>query len=86
MLRFPLGVTRVDRIKTKQIRGTVTVEQLGHQVIETLRMRWFGRVLRRDGYFWIKDVRDGVDRQEERRKTSGKIDMEMVGVKAEETE
>lgn len=29
MLRFSVGVTRVDRIRTKQVRGTVKVEQFG---------------------------------------------------------
>ncbi len=32
MLRFSLGVTRMDRIRNESIRGTVQVERLGDKV------------------------------------------------------
>lgn len=41
MLGFTLGVTRMDRIRNKYMRGTAHVEQTGHKVRET-RLRWFG--------------------------------------------
>ncbi|KAF7711788.1 hypothetical protein HF521_000799, partial [Silurus meridionalis] len=50
MLRFSLGVTRMDRIRNLFIRGTVHVRRFGDKVREA-RLRWFGHVQRRDmGY------------------------------------
>ncbi|KAL7827652.1 hypothetical protein SRHO_G00333700 [Serrasalmus rhombeus] len=50
MLRFSLRVTRMDKIRNEQIRGTVKVEQFGDKAREA-RLRWFGHVLRRNsGY------------------------------------
>ncbi|KAK3570995.1 hypothetical protein QTP86_033398, partial [Hemibagrus guttatus] len=47
MLRFSLGVTRLDRIRNEYIRGTTHVGRLGDKVREA-RLRWFGHVQRRD--------------------------------------
>ncbi|KAK3553753.1 hypothetical protein QTP70_009192 [Hemibagrus guttatus] len=47
MLRFSLGVTRLDRIRNEYIRGTVHVGRLGDKVREA-RLRWFGHVQRRE--------------------------------------
>ncbi|RXN38888.1 Retrovirus-related Pol poly LINE-1 [Labeo rohita] len=47
MLRFSLGVTRMDRIENKFIRGTTHVRCFGDKVREA-RLRWFGHVQRRD--------------------------------------
>ncbi|KAK3521126.1 hypothetical protein QTP86_013013, partial [Hemibagrus guttatus] len=47
MLRFSLGVTRLDRIRNEYIRGTAHVGRLGNKVREA-RLRWFGHVQRRD--------------------------------------
>ncbi|KAK3527916.1 hypothetical protein QTP86_011749 [Hemibagrus guttatus] len=49
MLRFSLGVTRLDRIRNEYIRGTAHVGRLGDKVRET-RLRWFGHVQRRDNH------------------------------------
>ncbi|MCJ8732893.1 hypothetical protein PDJAM_G00217090 [Pangasius djambal] len=43
MLRFSLGVTRLDRIRNEYIRGTAHVGRLGDKVMEA-RLRWFGHV------------------------------------------
>ncbi|KAK3532867.1 hypothetical protein QTP70_001139 [Hemibagrus guttatus] len=47
MLRFSLGVTRLDRIRNEYVRGTAHVGRLGDKVRET-RLRWFGHVQRRE--------------------------------------
>ncbi|KAK3566779.1 hypothetical protein QTP86_004518 [Hemibagrus guttatus] len=47
MLRFSLGVTRLERIRNEYIRGTAHVGRLGDKVREA-RLRWFGHVQRRD--------------------------------------
>ncbi|KAI5085876.1 hypothetical protein C0J45_23571, partial [Silurus meridionalis] len=47
MLRFSLGVTRVDRIRNEFIRGTAHVGCFGDKVREA-RLRWFGYVQRKD--------------------------------------
>ncbi|KAK3509924.1 hypothetical protein QTP70_023172 [Hemibagrus guttatus] len=47
MLRFSLGVTRLDRIRNEYIRGTAHFGRLGDKVRET-RLRWFGHVQRRE--------------------------------------
>ncbi|KAK3535468.1 hypothetical protein QTP70_016891 [Hemibagrus guttatus] len=50
MLRFSLGVTRLDRIRNEYIRGTAHVGRLGVKVRET-RLRWFGHVQRRESEY-----------------------------------
>ncbi|KAK3534891.1 hypothetical protein QTP70_001925 [Hemibagrus guttatus] len=52
MLRFSLGVTRLDRIRNEYIRGTAHVGRLGDKVREA-RLRWFGHVQRRETS-WLK--------------------------------
>ncbi|KAK3525945.1 hypothetical protein QTP70_011035 [Hemibagrus guttatus] len=47
MLRFSLGVTRLDRIRNEYISGTAHVGRLGDKVREA-RLRWFGHVQRRE--------------------------------------
>ncbi|KAK3563912.1 hypothetical protein QTP86_004847 [Hemibagrus guttatus] len=47
MLRFSLGVTRLDRIRNEYIGGTAHVGRLGDKVREA-RLRWFGHVQRRE--------------------------------------
>ncbi|KAK3554922.1 hypothetical protein QTP86_000950 [Hemibagrus guttatus] len=50
MLRFSLGVTRLDRIRNEYIRGTAHVGRLGDKVRET-RLRWSGHVQRRESEY-----------------------------------
>ena len=47
MLRFELGVTRLDKIRNNLIRGTLHVGPIGNKVREA-RLRWYGHVKRRD--------------------------------------
>ncbi|KAK3541729.1 hypothetical protein QTP86_002116 [Hemibagrus guttatus] len=47
MLRFSLGVTRLDRIRNEYISGTAHVGRLGDKVREA-RLRWSGHVQRRE--------------------------------------
>ncbi|KAK3511498.1 hypothetical protein QTP70_009001 [Hemibagrus guttatus] len=51
MLRFSLGVTRLDRIRNEYIRGTAHVGRLGDKVREA-RLRWFGHVQRRNTQYF----------------------------------
>ncbi|KAK3510464.1 hypothetical protein QTP70_008662 [Hemibagrus guttatus] len=65
MLRFSLGVTRLDRITNEYIRGTAHVGRLGDKVREA-RLRWFGHVQRREtsltsAVFLTKHTADGMD-------------------------
>ncbi|KAK3545483.1 hypothetical protein QTP70_007728 [Hemibagrus guttatus] len=57
MLRFSLGVTRLDRIRNEYIRGTAHVGRLGDKVRET-RLRWFGHVQRREMHNIIQRFRE----------------------------
>ncbi|KAK3552112.1 hypothetical protein QTP86_000748 [Hemibagrus guttatus] len=50
MLRFSLGVTRLDRIRNEYIRGTAHVGRLGDKVREA-RLKWFGHVQRRESEY-----------------------------------
>lgn len=49
-LRFSLGVTQTDKVKTGYMRGTAQAEQFGEKV-RRARLKWFGHVQRRNsGY------------------------------------
>lgn len=50
MLRFSLGVTRMDRIRNEYIRGTAQVGRFGEKAREA-RLRWFGHVWRSDAEY-----------------------------------
>ena len=47
MLRFSLGVTRMDKIRNKYIRVTEQVGRFGEKTRQA-RLRWYGHVLRKD--------------------------------------
>ena len=50
MLRFSLGVTRIDKIRNEYIRGTAQVGTFGEKTREAM-LRWYGHLRRKDdGY------------------------------------
>ncbi|KAK3542920.1 hypothetical protein QTP70_006540 [Hemibagrus guttatus] len=66
MLRFSLGVTRLDRIRNEYIRGTAHVRRLGDKVREA-RLRWFGHAQRRENDIVIcSESREQVEENLER--------------------
>ena len=57
MLRFSLGVTRMDKIRNEYIRGTAQVGKFGEKTREA-RLRWYGHLLRKDdGYIGRRMLR-----------------------------
>ena len=57
MLRFSLGVTRMDKIRNEYIRGTAQVGQFGEKTREA-RLRWYGHLRRKDdGYIGRRMLR-----------------------------
>ncbi|KAK3565218.1 hypothetical protein QTP86_001024 [Hemibagrus guttatus] len=82
MLRFSLGVTRLDRIRNEYIRGTAHVGRLGDKVREA-RLRWFGHVQRREN---IRGIQDFLDRSSQQgmdvslQKVESNINMMITGM------
>ena len=92
MLRFSLGVTRMDRIRNEYIRGTAHVRGFGDKVREA-RLRWFGHVLRRDSEYIGRRMlsfelpgRRPRGRPKRRFMDVVKVDMKVVGVREEDAE
>ena len=57
MLRFSLGVTRMDKIRNECIRGTAQVGKFGEKTREA-RLRWYGHLRRKDdGYIGRRMLR-----------------------------
>ena len=57
MLRFSLGVTRMDKIRNEYIRGTAQVGKFGEKTREA-RLRWYGHLRRNDdGYIGRRMLR-----------------------------
>ena len=55
MLRWSVGVTRLDKIRNEIIRGRLKVAPLG-QKLQAQRLRWFGHVERRGDDHVCKQV------------------------------
>ena len=73
MLRFPLGVTIMYKIKNEYIRGTAQVGKFGEKTREA-RLRWYGHLRRKyDGYIGRKDAEYGVARKEETGKAKKEV-------------
>ena len=57
MLRFSLGVTRMDKIRNEYIRGIAQVGKFGEKTREA-RLRWYGHLRRKDdGYIGRRMLR-----------------------------
>ena len=50
MLRWMCGVTNLDTIRNKRIRGTTKVEEISKKVQER-RLKWYGHVKRRKEHY-----------------------------------
>ncbi|KAF7704096.1 hypothetical protein HF521_021168, partial [Silurus meridionalis] len=92
MLRFSLGVMRMNRIGNEFIRGTAHVGRFGDKVREA-RLRWFGRVQRRDmGYISRRELRMETPGRRKRGRPKRRFmdvvrqDMQVVGVKEADVE
>ena len=48
MMRWVLGVTSLDKIRSDYIRGTGRITKIGKKV-RSARLRWFSHVKRREG-------------------------------------
>ena len=53
MLRFSLGVTRMDKIRNEYIRGTAQVGKFGEKTREA-RLRWYGHLRRKDDGYIVR--------------------------------
>ncbi|KAK3518525.1 hypothetical protein QTP70_001508 [Hemibagrus guttatus] len=92
MLRFSLGVTRLDRIRNKYIRGTAHVGHLGDKFREA-RLRWFEHIQRRESEYIGKRMLDMElpgrrQRGRPKRRYMDGIneDMKLVGASSEDAE
>ncbi|XP_013866635.1 uncharacterized protein LOC106519479 [Austrofundulus limnaeus] len=92
MLRFSLGVTRVDKIRNDCIRRTAYVSCVGDK-IRKARLRWFGHVQRREiEYIGRRMLRMELPgrrprgRPKRRFMDGVKEDMKVVGVREEDAE
>ena len=55
MLRWMIGVTKMDRIRNERIRGTTKVGEISKKVQES-RLKWYGHVSRREDEYVGKRV------------------------------
>ncbi|KAK3532154.1 hypothetical protein QTP86_009025 [Hemibagrus guttatus] len=92
MLRFSLGVTRLDRIRNEYIRGTAHVGHMEDKVREA-RLRWFGHVQRRDSEYIGRRMLDmGLPGRRQRGRPKRRYmdgineDMKLVGARVEDAE
>ena len=92
MLRFALGVTRMDKIRNDYIRGTAQVGRFGEKTQEA-RLRWYGHVRRKnDGYIGRRMLRMELSGKRKRGRSKRiimdvvKDDMADVEVTEEDTE
>ncbi|KAF7651093.1 hypothetical protein LDENG_00116160 [Lucifuga dentata] len=91
MLRFSLGVTRMDRIRNEYIRGTAHVRCFGDKVREA-RLRWFGHVQRDSEHIGRRMLRLELPGRRPRGRPKRRFmdvvkeDMKLVGVREEEAE
>jgi len=86
ILRFSLGLTRLDRVKNEVVRQRMGVTNLSAKLRET-RLRWYGHVYRKDENYVGKRVQRLVVGKRKRGRPKRrwldciKIDMATVGVR-----
>ena len=92
MLRFSLGVTRMDKIRNEYIRGTAQVGRFGEKTREA-RLTWYGHVRRKDdGYIGRRMLRMELPGKRKRGRPKRRFtdavieDMAEVEVMEEDTE
>ena len=92
MLRFALGVTRMDKIRNEYIRRTAQVGRFGEKTREA-RPRWYGHVLKKDdGYIGRRMLRMELPGKRKRGRSKRRFmdvmkeDMVEVEVTEEDTE
>ena len=73
MLRCSLGVTKMDKIRNEQIRGTAQVGQFGEKIREA-RLGWYGQVRRQDdGYIVRRMLRMALPGNRKRGRSKGRF-------------
>ena len=92
MLRFSLGVTRMDKIRNEYIRGTAQVGRFGEKTREG-RLRLYGHVMRKDdGYIGRRMLRMELPGKRKRGRPKRRFmdvvkeDMDEVEVKEEDAD
>jgi len=55
LLRWSCGVTKLDRIRSERIRGTVKVTEMSKNIHDR-RLQWYGHVMRRSENYVGKRV------------------------------
>ena len=72
MLRWMIGVTKLDRIRNERIRGT-KLREISKKVHES-RLKWYGHVLRReDEYVGKRVMAMEVPGEKKERKTKADV-------------
>ena len=92
MLRFSMGVTRMDRVRNEHIRGTAQVGRMSDKAREA-RLRWYGHVQRRnEGYIGKRMLEMGIPGRRRRGRPKRRFmdavreDMRVVGATEEDAE
>ena len=78
MLRFSLGVTRMDKTRNEYIRGTAQVGKFGEKTREA-RLRWYGQLRRKDdGYIGRRMLRMELPGKRKRGRPKRRFYMDVV--------
>ena len=90
MLRWTCGVTRLDRIANRYIRGTMKVTEVSGKIKER-RLAWYGHIERREENHYLKRIanmevpgRRRRGRPKTRWKDCVRRDMEWIGLRKED--
>ena len=57
MVRWPLGVTRKDKMRNEYVRGTAKIAKLGDK-LRNAKLRWYGHVKRREESYVRKRMKE----------------------------